>query len=677
LGHLIRYRSHDFDYNYAYDSRDRITSVADQTSRTLRSYDPLGNTLTETLANALTFSNNYDAQGRRLTCVLPDTSSITYTYNGAFLHSVSRNDYIHVYSERNLEGQVIYAQTPAGDIQIERDKLGRYASIQAPYFSAKDYTYDPVGNLLSYTYQGEVKQYAYDDLNQLIQEDDYTFHYDSIHNRLKKNIYDYAINTLSQVTSDGETHFTYDLCGNLISDGTRTYTYDTLDRLIAVEEGEHKTEYAYDPFHRRLSKTVYLNGRKLKTIRYLWDGKHEIGSVDEQGYLLELRILGEGLGAEIGAAVFYELQGQAFIPIHDHRGSVVALIGIATQTPIEYYRYSAFGEEETGNTLSPWLFSSKRTDKETDLIYFGRRYYNPALGRWITQDPQGFEDGPNLYAYVHNNPLTEIDLYGLWSIGQCLGGLSRMAFKSLEWTGANLLPLPYVRNVVESIGRWGSGGEFRGPSRYRTGQSEIITIPGKTVPGHSYTHANGMLTRKEDAIKQAEYISQTHGNLQVDLLYHGTEGIIMDLIGCGLSKLGIPTAYNKMCANYYTDKLHDDPNHRFTSSVHSRGGIQMMNTGRLLTPDQRQHIDVISYGSATLIPSGYFRFARNNLSALDVVTMTNPLAFCMGLLGQQFDVNFLTPMTRCPLKAHGFLEATYAEEIRKRGDAFKDQHFNE
>ena len=641
----------------------------------------MGNTLKETLANGAALSNTYDAQGRRITCILPDSSQITYAYEGAYLHAVSRKNHTYTYPARNLEGQIISAQTPAGEIRIERDCLGRYALLKAPFYSAQEYAYDPVGNLLSYTYRdqaGQVEhQYAYDDLDQLIEEDAHAYHYDSIHNRLKKDTHSYAVNTLSQLVSDGEAAYTYDPCGNLVSDGTRTYTYDSLDRLIIVEEGEYKTEYAYDPFHRRLSKTTCLKGRKLKTIRYLWDGKYEIGTIDEHGCLLELRVLGEGLGAEIGGAVLYELQGQHYVPIHDHRGSVVALVDVSAQTPIEHYRYSAFGEEETGNRLSPWRFSSKRTDEETGLVYFGRRYYNPVLGRWITQDPQGFEDGPNLYAYVHNNPLTEIDLYGLSSLGQALGGLSRRAFRSLEWTGANRLPVPYVRNVIESVGRWGSGGEFRGPSRYRTSQSEIITIPGKTVSGHSYTHGNGMLTRKEDAVMQAEYISKTHGDLQVDLLYHGTQGLVMDLIGCGLSKLGIPTAYNKMCANYYIDKLRDDPNHRFTSSVHSRGGIQIMNTGRLLTPDQRQQIDVISYGSATLIPNGYFRSAKNNLSALDVVTMTNPLAFCMGLLGQQFDVNILTPSTRCPLKAHGFLEETYAKEINKRGREFQKLHFSE
>ncbi|MGE4574167.1 MAG: RHS repeat-associated core domain-containing protein [Parachlamydia sp.] len=54
-----------------------------------------------------------------------------------------------------------------------------------------------------------------------------------------------------------------------------------------------------------------------------------------------------------------------------------------------------------------------RTDPETDLIYFGRRYYDTQIARWITADPLGYEAGPNLYAYVNNSPLTSIDLYGL------------------------------------------------------------------------------------------------------------------------------------------------------------------------------------------------------------------------------------------------------------------------
>jgi RHS repeat-associated protein len=113
--------------------------------------------------------------------------------------------------------------------------------------------------------------------------------------------------------------------------------------------------------------------------------------------------------------VFLELNGKTYIPIHDHRGCLVVLVNLENKKTTETYRYTAYGEQLTEGDLSPWRFSSNRTDPETGFVYFGRRYYSPNWGRWITPDPQGFEDGPNLYAYLHNCPLAAFDLYGLWT----------------------------------------------------------------------------------------------------------------------------------------------------------------------------------------------------------------------------------------------------------------------
>jgi RHS repeat-associated protein len=55
------------------------------------------------------------------------------------------------------------------------------------------------------------------------------------------------------------------------------------------------------------------------------------------------------------------------------------------------------------------MFSSKRFDKETGLMNFGRRCYDPTLGRFVTADPSGFADGPNLYAYCGGDPVNLID----------------------------------------------------------------------------------------------------------------------------------------------------------------------------------------------------------------------------------------------------------------------------
>jgi RHS repeat-associated protein len=67
--------------------------------------------------------------------------------------------------------------------------------------------------------------------------------------------------------------------------------------------------------------------------------------------------------------------------------------------------------------VNPLRFSTKYQDDETDLVYYGYRYYNPSTGRWPNRDPIGELGGANLYAFVANNPLTAIDPLGLDTSG--------------------------------------------------------------------------------------------------------------------------------------------------------------------------------------------------------------------------------------------------------------------
>ena len=127
------------------------------------------------------------------------------------------------------------------------------------------------------------------------------------------------------------------------------------------------------------------------------------------GKFKELRVLGAAL-AEIGAAIAIELGSEIFAPISDLQGNIISLIALDGSICASY-QYSSFGEH-SATTHKTWRFASKRLD-ESGLIYYGRRYYNPAEGRWTTPDPIGFGDGLNLYAFVKNNPLTHLDLYGL------------------------------------------------------------------------------------------------------------------------------------------------------------------------------------------------------------------------------------------------------------------------
>ncbi len=245
-----------------------------------------------------------------------------------------------------------------------------------------------------------------------------SYTHDSINNRVAYDGEEIAINDLNQVlTANGKT-YTYDLAGNLIADTEASYSYDALDRLTTVIKNEEKYRYVYDSQNRRIAKHKYRNtpeGWTLSaTTQFIYQGDCEVGSVEDDT-LTSFRALGVGLGAEIGAAIALEIEGVVYAPTHDQSGSTAALVNAKTGVIVFSARYSAFGQIEKSQGFSPpYQFSSKRYDPETDWIYFGRRYYDPSLGRWTTCDPKGYSDGFNLYAYVHNNPLTHFDEYGLF-----------------------------------------------------------------------------------------------------------------------------------------------------------------------------------------------------------------------------------------------------------------------
>jgi len=93
-----------------------------------------------------------------------------------------------------------------------------------------------------------------------------------------------------------------------------------------------------------------------------------------------------------------ELEGQVFAPILDTQGNICRLINLHSKTPTHSYEYSAFGEELQSHEqlFNSWRFASKRFDPELNLVYFGKRDYDPEYGRWLTTDPAGFIDSVNL-----------------------------------------------------------------------------------------------------------------------------------------------------------------------------------------------------------------------------------------------------------------------------------------
>ncbi|MCE5293700.1 MAG: hypothetical protein LLF94_03690, partial [Chlamydiales bacterium] len=425
------------DYNFSYDASDRVLAVTNALTgkQTLRQYNSFGELESEVLENGLRVGYDYDNAGRVISQEMPDNSKVRYDYS-CFLEKITRIDrygqerYSHTIADRDQSGLIKSAELANGQkLHITHDKLGRLKTLNHEHLSLTAQKYDALGNLLELQTQDSdgpyTRKFSYDFLCQLTQEQghvDHTYSYDSLNNRLSHNDEPYSINSLHAVLSDNNRTFNYDPRGNRTSmqEGLTqtTYKYDALDRLIEVSKGQNRYVYSYDGFNRRTQKECYKTGPlgwiKENTTCYIYSQDNEIGSTDSNHTIQELRILGEGRGAEIGAAIAIELGTKCYIPIHDIQGSVSTLVDFNGQV-VEHYRYDAFGNETTSTNapINPWRFSSKRVDPETGMINFGRRYYDPTLGKWLTQDPLGLKAGPNLYAYCLNNPMSRLDPYGL------------------------------------------------------------------------------------------------------------------------------------------------------------------------------------------------------------------------------------------------------------------------
>ena len=99
----------------------------------------------------------------------------------------------------------------------------------------------------------------------------------------------------------------------------------------------------------------------------------------------------------------------------------------------------------------PYAYAGKRCDTKTGLLYFGKRYYDPSLRRWLTPDPIGPEDHSNLYQYVFNNPFRYQDPTGE-SIGGYLLGLGEIVLGGAIIAGGFGLELATLGGFTLGLG---------------------------------------------------------------------------------------------------------------------------------------------------------------------------------------------------------------------------------
>ncbi len=432
-------------HTFSHDKKGNITSASTQEGRKVRrTYNIFDQVIEENMEDGegkYTLKFQYDRKGRLKGIILPDQSSIDYMYDAVFGREVIRKSsngeelYAHTYNVYDLEGKLTNETLIGycGDRKTHYDVCGRKTSVKTDYHTevVPEGGYNPLGHILEVRRLGEFPlengSYAYNGLSKLISEKNgihKTYSYDSLDNRRLEDQDKLLYNSLNQLTAKANAEYTYDPQGNLLRktlDGEEThFESNILSQLTSIKQPDGSSlQFAYDPFGRRLVK----KSSQGDISRSFYLGHHELGILTKTGLIQKLRVPGMSGAAISLKSVAIEIKDQPYAVLHDLSGNVCALLDPDAREIVESYTYTAFGHEKIYNAFqeltdvsqvgNPWRYAEKSIDEETGLIYFGLRYYDPEIGRWISQDPSGYVEGPNLYAYCNSNPLNVFDRFGL------------------------------------------------------------------------------------------------------------------------------------------------------------------------------------------------------------------------------------------------------------------------
>ena len=160
--------------------------------------------------------------------------------------------------------------------------------------------------------------------------------------------------------------------------------------------------YAYDALGRRAERLVrnVPGGNHA----YTYDGQDILregngGPIDA---LKAIHLHGSGIDEPLESV---NSSGQVTFLHADGLGSIVRGTNSAAAVSLSR-QYNAFGNPELGGTQEGYAFTGREWDPETGLYYYRARYYDPKIGRFISEDPIQFDgDGTNFYAYVKANPV--------------------------------------------------------------------------------------------------------------------------------------------------------------------------------------------------------------------------------------------------------------------------------
>ena len=385
--------------SFTYDSADRLTGVGYPNGKSIQyAYNSSGQRASMTDSTGFKVNYSYDAAGR-LSKLANGSGAliVTYTYD-----TKSR-------LTKKLMGNGTYT-TFAYDADDNPLHLINYSSGGA-VLSKFDYTYDALGNQIAVNSPSGAWSYGYDADSEITSvtypggSDLYT--YDADGNRLTGSGIEDNLNNLDEYTAAGATAYLYDADGNLISGGGWTYSYDDDNRLIGMSSTTDSWTYQYDGLGNRVAATH--NG----TVTQYLNDPSGMGNVEAEfnssGQLVSHYTYGLDLTSSVpagGTAAYYNF---------DAAGNTAQMTN-ATGSIVNSYTYLPFGEKTASITgvINPFTYVGEFgvMDEGSGLYFMRNRWYSPALGRFVQQDPIGLAGGTNLYRYSINNPLISMDPNG-------------------------------------------------------------------------------------------------------------------------------------------------------------------------------------------------------------------------------------------------------------------------
>ena len=490
--------------------------------------------------------------GNRTETIRPDGQRIGYLHYGSgHLHGITLNrneiaaferDKLHRETERSL-GKHIRQET-------QYDPMGRILQ-QIHNRSRREYGYDAAGQLTHIQSRGGQTQYRYDPIGRLIAavtpDFSETFAFDPADNRLdlSGNKQDHTGQTNSQeklslnkvwgnlLKEYSGVHYDYDQRGNLVrktrKGETTDYHWNGYNQLVKIENRNGSTEYRYDPLGRRTAKirngetTIYhwqedtlaIESTNGQNTHYLFepgtfeplaqfqtaspigiereDKPAEPYSYDpETDPLLKIPPEPQEQSEVRPELVYYQL---------DHLGTPIAAHnakGEAVWTA-EYEAWGRICKETVSDGLKtniPFRFQGQYYDEESGLHYNRFRYYDPEIGRFVSQDPIGLRGGMNLFEYAPN-PVGWTDPFGLLKSAKIHASLYARTLNTKVRKGGEVRIPTTVAAVVDRK----TGRIFYGES----GLTNTVTHPEliKSLPKNSIEKWSTTNCAKINALNKA------------------------------------------------------------------------------------------------------------------------------------------------------------------------------